>query len=116
MNYPVAIGDANLAERYGGILGLPVSFLIDCDGRIYVKHAGQTDILLIEQEIKLLLQGGECRQTSSAAIPSVLLRSLITPTSNAFPNPLKPSMGSQMLLPERRCGLTQVLPNKEYDI
>src|SRR6478609_3074265 len=31
MNYPVAIGDAALAERYGGILGLPISFIIGCD-------------------------------------------------------------------------------------
>lgn len=93
MNYPVAIGDANLAERYGGILGLPVSFLIDCDGRVSVKHTGQTDILLIEQEIKLLLQGGECRHTSSASIPRVLRRSLITPTSNQFRGPFKPNMG-----------------------
>jgi thiol-disulfide isomerase/thioredoxin len=62
MNYPVTIGDANLAERYGGILGLPVSFLIDCDGRVYVKHTGQTDISLIEQEIKPLLLRGKCLQ------------------------------------------------------
>ncbi len=43
MNYPVAIGDAKLAERYGGILGLPVSFLIGRNGRIYAKHAGESD-------------------------------------------------------------------------
>jgi cytochrome c biogenesis protein CcmG/thiol:disulfide interchange protein DsbE len=55
MNYPVAIGDAKLAEQYGGILGLPVSFLIGRDGRIYVKHAGEADTLLIEQEVKSLL-------------------------------------------------------------
>jgi cytochrome c biogenesis protein CcmG, thiol:disulfide interchange protein DsbE len=55
MNYPVAIGDAKLAEQYGGVLGLPVSFLIGRDGRIYVKHLGETDISLIEREIKWLL-------------------------------------------------------------
>ena len=54
MNYPVAIGDANLAERYGGILGLPVTFLIDRDGRIYAKHVGETDVSIIEHEIKSL--------------------------------------------------------------
>ncbi len=32
MNYPVAMGDAKLAERYGGILGLPVAFVIDRAG------------------------------------------------------------------------------------
>ena len=55
MNYPVAIGDAKLAEQYGGILGLPVSFLIGRDGRIYAKYAGETDIPLIEREINSLL-------------------------------------------------------------
>ena len=62
INYPVAIGDANLAERYGGILGLPVSFLIDCDGRIHARHAGETDISLIDQEIMSLLHTGKCTQ------------------------------------------------------
>ena len=55
MNYPVAIGDATLAERYGGILGLPVSFLICRDGRICAKHVGEADIALMEQEIKSAL-------------------------------------------------------------
>ena len=55
MNYPVALGDAKLAEQYGGILGLPVSFLIGRDGRIYAKHAGEADISLIEREIHSLL-------------------------------------------------------------
>lgn len=60
INYPVAIGDASLAERYGGILGLPVSLLIGCDGRIYARHTGETEIRLIEQEIKPLLESGKC--------------------------------------------------------
>jgi thiol-disulfide isomerase/thioredoxin len=55
INYPVAIGDASLAERYGGILGLPVNFLVGRDGRIYAKHVGQVDISLIEREINSLL-------------------------------------------------------------
>jgi len=55
MNYPVAIGDAKLAEQYGGIPGLPVSFLIGRDGRIYAKHAREANISLIEQEVKSLL-------------------------------------------------------------
>ena len=55
MNYPVAIEDAKLAEQNGGVLGLPVSFLIGRDGRIYAKYVGETDISLIEREIKSLL-------------------------------------------------------------
>ena len=60
MNYPVAIGNAGLAERYGGILGLPVSFLVGCDGRIYARHSGGTAISLIEWEVKPLLNAEQC--------------------------------------------------------
>jgi hypothetical protein len=55
MNYPVAIGDAKLAEQYGGVLGMPVSFLIGRNGQIYAKYEGETDIHLIEREVKSLL-------------------------------------------------------------
>lgn len=51
INYPVAVGDASLAERYGGILGLPVNYLIDREGRIYAKHVGEVDISLIDKEV-----------------------------------------------------------------
>ena len=55
MNYPVAMGDSKLAERFGGVLGLPVSFLIGRDGRIYARHVGETDASVFESEIKQLL-------------------------------------------------------------
>ncbi len=55
MNYPVAVGDAKLAEKYGGVLGLPITFVIDRDGRIAKKFVGATDTKLIQQEIERLL-------------------------------------------------------------
>ncbi|MGE5204687.1 MAG: TlpA family protein disulfide reductase [Chlamydiota bacterium] len=55
MNYPVAMGSAKLAEQFGGVLGLPVSFLIGRDGRIYARHVGETDAAVFESEIKQLL-------------------------------------------------------------
>jgi cytochrome c biogenesis protein CcmG, thiol:disulfide interchange protein DsbE len=56
MNYPVVIGTAKTGESYGGILGLPITFLIGRDGRIYAKHIGATDAAVFENEIKSLLQ------------------------------------------------------------
>ncbi len=56
MNYPVALGTEKLAQAYGGILGLPVTFLIDRDGRIAAKYVGAVDIKMIEQGVKSLLQ------------------------------------------------------------
>ncbi len=55
MNYPVALGNAKVAERFGGVLGLPVSFLVGRDGRIYARHVGETDASVFEGEIKELL-------------------------------------------------------------
>lgn len=55
MNYPVVMGSDKLGELYGGILGLPTSFLIGRDGRIYAEHVGLTDSAVFESEIKELL-------------------------------------------------------------
>ena len=55
MNYPVAVGTERIAELYGGILGLPTTFLIGRDGRIYAKHTGGVNPALIEEEVQELL-------------------------------------------------------------
>ncbi|MCL5671166.1 MAG: redoxin domain-containing protein [Acidobacteria bacterium] len=55
MNYPVVMGSDKIGELYGGIMGLPTSFLIGRDGRIYAKHVGTTDVAVFESEIKELL-------------------------------------------------------------
>ncbi len=56
MNYPVALGTDKVAETYGGVLGLPVSFLIGRDGQVAAKYVGEVQIPVLEQEIKSLLQ------------------------------------------------------------
>jgi cytochrome c biogenesis protein CcmG/thiol:disulfide interchange protein DsbE len=55
MNYPVAIGSTELADQYGGILGLPITFLIDREGRIAARHIGATEAAVFEAEINKLL-------------------------------------------------------------
>ena len=56
MNYPVAVGTDKLAQSFGGVLGLPVSFLIDRDGKIAAKYVGVVEIPTVEQAIKSQLQ------------------------------------------------------------
>jgi peroxiredoxin len=56
INYPVAVADEKLAEQYGGVLGLPVAFVIDKDGRIVQKHVGETAPDVFEKEVVELLQ------------------------------------------------------------
>jgi peroxiredoxin len=58
MNYPVAIGNDRLGELYGGIPGLPTTFVIGRNGHIYAKHVGATDPTVFETEIKELLAMG----------------------------------------------------------
>lgn len=55
MNYPVVMGDAKTGELYGGVLGLPIAFIIGPDGRITSKHIGSTDISVFEKEVVKLL-------------------------------------------------------------
>lgn len=56
MNYPVAMGNDKLAQQYGGILGLPVAFVIDRKGGIYRRHIGETDPATFDGDIRYLLQ------------------------------------------------------------
>ena len=58
MNYPVVMGNAKIGEEYGGVLGLPIAFLIDREGRIRAKHIGATDPSTFEKEIVDLLHQG----------------------------------------------------------
>jgi thiol-disulfide isomerase/thioredoxin len=55
MNYPVAVGNPRIGELYGGIFGLPTTFLIGRDGRIYAQHTGATSPAVIEEEVQQLL-------------------------------------------------------------
>ena len=52
----VLLGDRHAADRFGGIFGLPTSFLIDRDGAIVSKHPGIIDRDAVEQEITQLLR------------------------------------------------------------
>jgi thiol-disulfide isomerase/thioredoxin len=55
MDYPVAMGSEKLAELYGGIFGLPTTFLIGRDGRIYTKVIGGVGEGYFEPGIRTLL-------------------------------------------------------------
>ncbi len=54
VNYPVAVGSAKLADQYGGVLGLPITFVIDREGRIVSRHIGATASTVFEEEIRRL--------------------------------------------------------------
>src|SRR5208283_1948862 len=55
LNYPVALGDDTLADKFGGVFGLPINFVIDREGRIHSRHPGATDVSVLDREVSDLL-------------------------------------------------------------
>ena len=56
MNYPVLLGTQDLALEYGGIQGIPTTFIIDRSGKIVSKFEGYRPRQVFEDEIKKLLK------------------------------------------------------------
>jgi thiol-disulfide isomerase/thioredoxin len=55
LDYRVALDNGKVSELYGGIIGLPTTFLIGRDGRIYEKLPGAVGADYFEPGIKSLL-------------------------------------------------------------
>ncbi|PYV91139.1 MAG: TlpA family protein disulfide reductase [Acidobacteria bacterium] len=57
MEYPVVMGDENVQQDFGGIVGLPTTFIIDRKGNIVKKYTGYQPAIMqdIEQTIKELM-------------------------------------------------------------
>lgn len=54
--YPVAMGDSKLGEQYGGVMGLPLSYLIDKKGVVRARFQGETDLKTIEKRLDAMLK------------------------------------------------------------
>ena len=55
MNYIVVLGNEDTAQDWGGILGMPTSFIIDRQGRVQHRHIGLVGRDTIENDIRGLL-------------------------------------------------------------
>src|SRR5712692_766059 len=64
VNYPVVIGDWDLAGRFG-ITSLPVTLLIDRNGKVADLHVGMVDKDAFDREIQLLLSDSAARNLPS---------------------------------------------------
>jgi len=53
MNYPILRGNDDVADKFGGLLGYPTSFLISRDGKIVKEFQGLHDY----DEIKAAIEG-----------------------------------------------------------
>jgi thiol-disulfide isomerase/thioredoxin len=53
MNYPIAIGDDKVADKFGGLLGYPTSILVSKDGKTIKRITG----LISYDEITKMIEG-----------------------------------------------------------
>ena len=57
MKYPVLVGDDNVVEGFGGLIGFPTTYVVTQDWKIYKKYLGMTPNKReqIEKDIEKLL-------------------------------------------------------------
>jgi len=55
INYPVVMGDAKISRDFGGVFGIPASFLVDQSGTVRKRFNGWTSHEVLVAEIKQVL-------------------------------------------------------------
>jgi cytochrome c biogenesis protein CcmG/thiol:disulfide interchange protein DsbE len=55
VNYPVIIGDGSLARGFGGVMGVPASFLVDREGNLVKRYDGYVTEKVLNGEVEKLL-------------------------------------------------------------
>jgi thiol-disulfide isomerase/thioredoxin len=55
MNYPILLGNDDIAQKFGGLIGIPTSVLISKDGKIVKRFIGLINHDTLEKEIGGLL-------------------------------------------------------------
>ncbi len=113
MNYPVVMGTDKLGELYGGILGLPTSFLIGRDGRIYAKHVGLTDVSVFESEIKELLAAPPDREVTDFKTVGYTASQDIQTSTPAEVNSVVPGIDVSKLTPTELKEFENVLSHEQ---
>jgi len=85
MNYPIVIGNDEVADKFGGFSAIPRSFLISRDGKIVKKVSGSDQLRRIHQSHRSLNCNSSYGGTACRA-RSFLARSLAPrPTSRQIP-------------------------------
>ncbi|MGH9701426.1 MAG: TlpA disulfide reductase family protein [Candidatus Acidiferrales bacterium] len=55
MNYPIVLGNDDLASKFGGIIGLPTTVVISRDGKVVKRFIGLAGSDALESQIQKLL-------------------------------------------------------------
>jgi peroxiredoxin len=62
INYPILMADGSISAKYGGIRGIPTTFVIDREGTIKRMYVGYRDKSVFENDIKTFLPAGSSGQ------------------------------------------------------
>jgi len=55
INYPVLMADEVTARNFGGVVGIPTSFLVNKEGNVVKKYPGYIPHAILEQDIKKIM-------------------------------------------------------------
>lgn len=55
INYPILYGDSKIAGDYGGVSGIPTTFIIDRDLNVFRRYIGYRPQTVFEKDIKELI-------------------------------------------------------------
>ncbi len=56
INYPVLLADGAIAREFGGVVGIPTSFLVNGKGQIVKKYPGYVPHMVLENDIQHVMQ------------------------------------------------------------
>lgn len=56
INYPVVIGNSKISKAFGGIFGIPASFLVDRSGNVLKRYNGWVSHKVLDEAVKKTLQ------------------------------------------------------------
>lgn len=56
MNYPIMIGNEDLAQKFGGLIGLPTSVLISRDGKVVKRYIGEVEKNELRNDLEVQLK------------------------------------------------------------
>lgn len=55
INYPVLMADEGVMEDFGGVYGIPVSFLVNMEGNVVKKYPGYVPKSILQKDIQSML-------------------------------------------------------------
>lgn len=56
INYPVVMGDSQTPKNFGGIIGIPTSFLVNRDGNVVKRYDGYVDHQTLVNDLNAILK------------------------------------------------------------